>query len=194
VTAVRAWTAADAAPALRAVAALARERGKTRIVFEHPRADHSLHHSLETPFTEFARLCGAEQVILPADPEGRDVDHADWFRVLDTYQLLRDAVPLRPVQEDALPAAAVTFETDAGTATLRGSRQGVVVTEGAAPDAYRVAWPANAVGQLALGYLSAAALAAVHGTAIPLEPLALLDTVFPRWWRLSRNEEWVYRR
>jgi hypothetical protein len=189
---VRAWTCADAAAALLAAAALARTRGKTRVVFEHPRSDHTLHPSLETPFTEMARLCGAEMIVVAADPEGRRVDHADWYKVLDTYRFLRDAVPLRPVKEEALPTAAVTFETDAGTATVRGSPQGIAVTEGAAPDACRVTWPANAVGQLALGYLSAAALAAVHGTPIPLEPLALLDLVFPRWWRLSRNEAWVY--
>jgi hypothetical protein len=189
---VRAWTSADAAAALRAAAALARKQDKTRILFEHPRSDHTLHPSLETPFTEMARLCGAEMIVVAADPEGRRVDHADWYKVLDTYRFLRDAVPLRPVNAESLPRAAITFETEKGVATIRGSAEGVVVTEGAAPDGHRVGWPANAVGQLALGYLSAAALAAVHGTPIPLEPLALLDLVFPRWWRLSRNEAWVY--
>lgn len=189
---VRAWTAEEAKAALLAAAALAKEQGKARIIFQHPRADHSLHPTLETPFTEVARLCGAEQVVLPADPEGRPVDDADWMKVLDTYQFLREAVPLRPVQEEKLPPAAVTFETELGTATLRGTAEGVAVTDGPADDACRVRWPANAVGQLVLGYASAPALAAKYGTALPLEPLALLDLVFPRWWRLSMNEAWVY--
>ena len=189
---VRAGTAEAAKGALLAAAALARERGKGRILFEHPRADHSLHPTLETPFAEFARLCGAAQHVCPDDPESCGVPDGDWMKVLDTQQFLRDAVPLCPVQEDALPHAAVTFDTDAGTATLRASAEGVTVTEGPASDASCLTWPGNAVGQLVLGYASAPALAARHSTPLPPEPMALLNTLFSHGWRLSRNEEWVY--
>jgi len=192
VTDVRAWTYPEAKAALLAAAALARERGKERILFEHPRADHTLHPTLETPFTELARACGAEMIVSRADPEGRRVDHADWFKVLDTHRFLSDVLPLRPVKEGSLPNAAVTFETEAGTATLRGSAEGATVTTDPCSDAWQVTWPSSAVGQLALGYLSAAALAELHGTPLPLEPLWLLSTLFPQWWRLSRNEEWVF--
>jgi len=192
VSEVRAWTYAEAKAALLAAAGLARERGKARILFEHPRADHTLHPSLETPFTELARVCGARVTVTSADPEGRRVDHADWYKVLDTYQFLASVLPLRPVQEGALPGVAVAFQTEVGTATIRGTEQGTSVTPAAAPRAWRICWPASAVCQLALGHTSAAALAEIHDTPLPRDPLALLDTLFPRWWRLSRNEEWVF--
>jgi GNAT superfamily N-acetyltransferase len=192
VSEVRAWTFAEARAALLRAAALARQRGKTRILFEHPRADHRLHPSLETPFSELARACGAQMIVTSADPEGRRVDHADWYKVLDTHGFLADAVPLRPVKQSALPEASVTFETDAGTATIRGAAEGATVIPGACEGAWRLAWPTSAVAQLALGHTSAAALVEMHGIPLPLEPLAMLDALFPRWWRLSRNEEWVF--
>jgi hypothetical protein len=56
-----------------------------------------------------------------------------------------------------------------------------------------VRWPSAALGQLVTGYASARVLAAMHETPLPDDALALLDSLFPRQWRVSRNESWTYK-
>ena len=55
-----------------------------------------------------------------------------------------------------------------------------------------VAGAAAALAQLVTGYRSADTLCEVHGTPLVPESTALLAALFPRRWRLSRNESWTY--
>jgi hypothetical protein len=54
-------------------------------------------------------------------------------------------------------------------------------------------WPSSALAQLVTGYRSAEMLGALLGIKTPPEALALLEALFPRRWRFSRDESWVFR-
>ncbi len=194
ITDSRAETLAQAKAMLQTAAALARERGKERIVFEFPSEPEArVFPSMDSPLVTLALACGGQLTLQGADPEGRPIAHADWIKVLDAPNFLTEVLSLLPSPAGPLPQAAVSFDTDAGMATIRASSAGVEVTAGAAPDAPGATWPSGALAQLALGYASAAVLAEMHNTPLPTQELALLVALFPRQWRVSRNESWVFR-
>lgn len=182
--------------ALRAAAVLARELGRTRILFEHPAAPsygsrYPVYSTPETAFTALARTCGAEVIVQGADPEAGTIPDADWVKVLDAAAVLQAALagfmPLRP-----LPSMLLTIETDAGTATLICAAGGVVLSSSEKPLAERISWPSAALAQLVTGYRPAEVLALLHNTSLSPEARDVLGTLFPPRWRFSRNESWIY--
>jgi hypothetical protein len=195
ITGPRVETLAQAKAMLQTAAALAGERGKERIVIELPSEPGArAFPSADSPLVALALACGGQLTLQGADPEGRSIAHADWIKVLDAPGFLREALSLLPPPPAPIPQAAVSFDTDAGAVTLRASSAGVEATPGVAPDALRVAWPSGTLAQLALGYASAAVLAETHNTPLPAGACALLEALFPRQGRVSRNESWVFRR
>ncbi len=200
ITEVRARTPVECRAALQAAAALARARAKARILFEHPAAPsygslYPIYDTLETPFNKFARACGARVCVQAADPEGSDVPHADWIRVLDAEALVRAALRAS-AKPDRLAGGAdgsVALLTDAGAVTLTARGGRVTVTPGHGEGVPALRWPSSALAQLVTGFRGAQILAVLHDTPASDEALAFLDALFPRRWRLSRNEGWVYR-
>jgi GNAT superfamily N-acetyltransferase len=195
VTEARAATLAEARAALQTAAVLARERGKARILFEHPPAPsygsrYPIYASLETPLTALARSCGGEIRVQGADPEGGSIPDADWIKVLDTATFLREA--LRGKEGQGLPRAAVAFETEAGAAAIVSDGRNVLVQDEVAAGDVQVKWPASALAQLVTGYRSAELLNTLNETGLPDDALALLAALFPSCWRLSRNESWTF--
>ena len=193
---VRAKTPGDSRQALLAAAALARQRGKVRILFEHPAAPsygrrYPIYSTLDTPFSALARACGAEVRVQGGDPESGPVPDADWVKVLDTPLLLAEVLRCQPPRE--APSGAVCLENDAGSVTIDCAGGSVKVLAGAAAGVPVVEWPVPALAQLATGYQSPAILATERGLSAPAEALALLGALFPRRWRLSRNESWTYK-
>jgi predicted N-acetyltransferase YhbS len=198
VTDVKATTFVESRVALRAAAAEARERQKSRILFEHPPAPsygsrYPTYPSIETPFSALARTCGAQICVQGADPERGSVPDADWIKVLDVAVFLRAALSGVVDSSGSLPNGVVGFDTDAGAATVESDDRGVQLTEGLSPEAVRVAWPSSALAQLVTGYRSADVLSAIHNTAFPTGIRNLLEVLFPQRWRFSRNESWTYR-
>lgn len=215
ITEVRAETTAQCAAALRAAAALARERGMNRILFEQPPAPsygsrYPTYRSPETPLMVLARACGAQVRLQGADPESGAIPDADWIKVLDARLFLRQALqPLlqgrsRARGHHAWPEGIVRFVTDAGTATVESSEGGLRVgDEPATSHVPTLRWPSAALAQLVTGYQSAEALCQIHGT-VQMTPdphgaseqttraLTLLSALFPTCWRFSRNESWVF--
>jgi GNAT superfamily N-acetyltransferase len=193
---VRARTLSECRTALQAAAAVARERGKTRILFEHPAAPsygsrYPIYASPETPLTALARACGAEVRLRGADPERDSIPDADWIKVLDADALVRGALNgLQP--SPPLPQATVCFLTDAGVAVIESLSGRLTVSGQPKAGANIVQWPSSALAQLVTGYQSARVLAAIQGTAFGPEALALLTMLFPQCWRFSRNESWVF--
>ncbi|MCL5995327.1 MAG: GNAT family N-acetyltransferase [Chloroflexi bacterium] len=182
--------------ALQAAAALARERGKSRILFEHPAAPsygsrYPIYRSLQTRFMALARACGAQVCIEPANPEAGVIPDADWIKVLDMAALLRQVTgkAMLPVRQ----SLALSFDTDAGAATLQCGAGRLAVQQGMPGDALTVRWPSAALAQLITGYQSADSLAQRYNTTLPPPALALLNQLFPRYWRLSRNESWTFK-
>ncbi|NLE99607.1 MAG: GNAT family N-acetyltransferase [Anaerolineales bacterium] len=196
VTEVRSQSPAEHRAALQAAAALACARGKRRILFEHPAAPsygsrYPIHPTLVTPFTALALTCGATLHVQGADPENSPVPDADWLKVLDTASLLRDALRGPTLHVPRLPLA-LGFSTDAGDATIEPAETGVVVISRLDEPVLRVPWPSAALAQLVTGYRDARMLDSVHGAGLPDWALDWLDAAFPRRWRLSRNEGWVF--
>jgi hypothetical protein len=190
-------TLAGARAVLQAAAAIARERGRERILFEHPAAPsygsrYPVYSTLETPLTTLARTCGARVCIQGADPESGAVPDADWVKVLDAGTFVTQS--LRHVVEwyDELPDTTVCFDTDAGAVTIAGASSVVQARAGLDPEMTCVEWPSSALAQLVLGYRSADVLATMHNTPLDEDSLTLLRTLFPPRWRLSRNESWTY--
>lgn len=197
VTKVRAETLSECRGALLAAAAIARGRGKGLILFEHPAAPsygsaYLLYPTLETPLATLARACGAQVIVQGADPESGTIPDADWIKVLDAAGFMRAAVACLELALP-LPETVVSFETDAGSLTLESTGKAAHVADTLALDAPVIAWPSAALVHLVTGYRSAEMLAVIHDTAIPERALALLQTLFPPGWRLSRNESWTYR-
>jgi predicted N-acetyltransferase YhbS len=195
VTDVHANSLAECKAALQSAAALARERGCARILFEYPAAPgygsrYPCHVSLHTRFTALAQACGAQWQVQPANPEAGSIPDADWIKVLDAPRLLQHATHgVTPLSGHAVM---LCIRTDAGDALLSSSGHGLEVRAGVDEDAETVNWPSSALAQLVTGYQSAADLAARYNTPLSPSALALLNRLFPRCWRLSRNESWTY--
>jgi hypothetical protein len=198
VTGVKAGTMNVCKAALRAAVAIARERGKARILFEHPPAPsygsrYPIYSSPETPLTVLARTCGARACVQGADPEGSPVPDADWIKVLDAAGFVGRVFDVWDGSSVALPRGVVCLETDAGAVTIACDGARASVSEGIQSGAYRVAWPSSALAQLVTGYRCAETLGAIYGSSCPEGGLALLRALFPRRWRFSRNESWTFR-
>jgi hypothetical protein len=193
---VKARTLSECTAVLQAAAAVARERDRARILFEHPAAPsygsrYPIYRSLETPFTALARACGAEVRIQGANPEGGSIPDAEWIKVLDAAAFVREA--LRCIQpRPPLPEATVGFDTDAGVVIIESLSGRLRVLDDAKAAPKTVQWPSSALAQLVTGYQSAKVLAAIGGTPFGPEVLALLTILFPQNWRLSRNESWSF--
>jgi len=197
VTDVRADSLVEAAEALRAAATVARERGKSRILFEYPPAPsygstYPVHTSLDYPFLTLARAIGAEHRLQGSYPEGGPVGDGDWIRVINVREALCDGVTALP-QGVTLPEGEICFETDGGRGVLASHEGKLTSPSFPSSDAAWVIWPAVAIGQLITGYRSAAELCALHRTKLPEPIMSLLDLLFPSVWRFSRNENWTYR-
>ena len=182
--------------ALQSSARLARELGKSRILFEHPAASvHGSRYpvcpSLETPLAILARACGGSVRVEGSDPEGRSIEHADWIKVLDAPALARQVLPLLG-QPDGLPYAGIGIHTEAGAVNVQSSPDGLRLLDSAEPGAEVLTWPAAALAQLVTGYQPVRALLAVHSTTLRAVETDLLEALFPPRWRLSRNESWTY--
>jgi len=182
---------------LRAAAALARERARTRILFEHPAAPsygsrYPMYHSPDTPFAALARACGAQFVLQGADPEGGTIPDADWIKVLDATTLIREVLLCRQPVLRPLPAAAVSLDTDAGLVAFYSTAGGVSVSAQLQLGMQRVPWPSAALAQLVTGYQPIDAICATHDAPLPANARELLGTLLPPCWRFSRNESWVY--
>ncbi|MHB0856854.1 MAG: GNAT family N-acetyltransferase [Anaerolineae bacterium] len=187
---------AACAEALREAAALAGRRGKTTILFEHPAAPsygsrYPLHPVVETPLAELACACGGRLCLEGDDPESGLIPHADWIKVLDAAAFVREAVALTEEPEGGYPHGAFCLATEAGPVALESGLEGVVVSR-QFQGGGRLAWPVRALAQMVTGYQSAGALAAMHQIQIAAADLALLESLFPRRWRFSRNESWTY--
>jgi hypothetical protein len=197
VTEVKAQSWAEYRAALLAAAAIAREQDKERILFEYPPAPcasrYRAYDSPETPLTTLARTCGAEMRVQGADPEGSAVPDADWIKVLDAVELVQGALDGLPEAGVELPEGTVALQTDAGSVTLSSLDGEASARAGIEPGAPIIHWPSSALAQMVTGYRSAEMLGVLHDIEIPPEALTLLQALFPRRWRFSRNESWVFR-
>lgn len=183
--------------ALLAAAALAREKGKSRILFEHPFAPsagsvYPIYETAETPFAAFARSCGATVVTQGADPLSGSIQHADWIKILNPASFLDEAIECTAKPVLLLPETRVGFETEAGSVMIASSFGEIRVGEEIERNATRIKWPSSALAQLVTGYRSAESLAEIHRTSLPEDAMFLLSALFPPQWRFSRNESWTY--
>jgi hypothetical protein len=194
---VRAVNLEQCKAALQAAAATAKQLGKTTILFEQPVAPsygsrYPIHDSPRTPFGDFALACGADSRLQGSNPEGSSIPDADWIKVLDAAQFVREALVGRAEVWQALPQTAVSVETDAGAVSVESLGDEVMVSRGIKPHAAAVMWPSSALAQLVTGYRAAGILAALHDTNLSSDTLALLAALFPRCWRFTRNEGWAF--
>ncbi|MDD5368246.1 MAG: GNAT family N-acetyltransferase, partial [Anaerolineaceae bacterium] len=87
----------DARQVLLSAASLARQKRKSRILFEHPEAPsygstYPIYPTPETPLSEMARACGGSVVVQGANPEEGAVPDADWLKALDVPLLLQQVL------------------------------------------------------------------------------------------------------
>jgi hypothetical protein len=189
---VEAETLLECKAALQAAAAIARERGKARILFWGP--DSLIFGSAypsESCLTVMARACGAQICIRGGEPEGPE-DHADWIRVLDAALLVKEALKCLPEPEYPFPRGGICFDTDAGAVTIESSGSSITASDGTKPGVVTVNWPSSAIAQLVTGYHTASVLSAIHDTPFSPETMALLEALFPQQWRFSGNENWFF--
>jgi len=206
VTDVRAETESDAVVALREAAWVARSRGKIRILFEYPPASapgsrYPIHAGRRSPLLVVAMVCTArvrlsgserDEDDTAAEEERKETENTDMVKLLDLPAVLEQVLAAIAPPPDRCPEGAVAFDTDAGSATIRSGPQGWSVEEGTAPDATLVPLPADAIAQVITGYRAVRTQAYLYQAEIPPRAADLLEALFPRFWRFSRNERWVY--
>ena len=203
VTEVGARTEFECVQALREAAWIARSRGKMRILFEHPPAAQPgsrfpIHDRRQTTLTQMTMSCGARIRVLESDSD-EDKEEADPLVPADMVRLVSLPIALAQVLEaggvldERCPRAAVGLSTDAGEATLTVGESRGEVSEGLAPGALPAPFTAASLAQILTGYRSAKTI--VYHDQRPIAPQSaeILDRVFPRYWRFSRNERWVNR-
>jgi len=189
---VKAGTLPEYKAALQAAAAVARERGKARILFWGPEASgYGSSYPPQNNLIIMARACGAQICIRGAEPEGAE-DHADWIKVINTVLLVREALKCLEQSEYPVPEGMICFDTDAGAVTIESSGGSVTALDGVEPGAVTVKWPSSVIAQLVTGYHTAPVLSAIHGTPLSDETMAMLEALFPQQWRFSANESWMF--
>ena len=198
VTDVRAASVNEGKTALQAAAVIARERSKSRILFEDPPAPsygsrYPVYASPETALTAVARACGAQVCLQRADPESGSIPDADWIKVLDAPAFVREGLECQAVPPLGLPEGMICLETDAGAVTIESSGGAVMASDGMDRGAHVVRCHSSLLAQLVTGYQTAQVLCAIHGVDVPGAALALLGALFPPRWRISRNESWTYK-
>jgi len=206
VTRERALDEFESVSALREAAWVARCSGKSRILFEHPPAPGpGLHYPIyptrHTPLMVMAMTAGARVKVAGSEPE-EDEDEtqkerplaskADMVKLLDLSLALEQALAAVGKPNGGYPTGAIALDTEAGQATIAVRPHGWKVSEGLAPGVAVAPLPAQAVAQLIIGYRSAKTSAYLHQKDLPPEAGEILDALFPRFWRFSRNESWVY--
>jgi len=206
VTRERSLSEAESVAALREAAWIARSRGKSRILFEHPPAPgpgshYPIYPARHTPLMVTAMAGGARVRIAGSEPEEDEEDasegattvfKADMVKLLDLRAVFEQVLAALGTAGSSCPGGSVSFDTEAGQATITVGADGWHVAEGIGPHALRVPFPADAVAQMITGHRSASTLAYMYQKEIPREAAGILDTLFPRFWRFSRNESWIY--
>ncbi len=199
----------EAVAALREAAWIARSRGKSRILFEYPPApgpglNYPIYATRHTPLMVMAMAAGARVRVSPSEPQ-EDADEeengrsrnvrCDMVRLTDLAAALQAVLEVSggPAQRADIKPGAVAFDTDAGQATLEATLAGWHVRAGIAAGLAPVPLRAGAVAQMILGYRSARTLAYLHQVEIPPQAADILEALFPRCWRFSRNETWISR-
>ncbi len=194
---VKVVTSWDCAAALVAAAAVAREREKATILFEHPAAPsygsrYPMYDSPETPLSRLALACGAEVRLQGADPQSAPVPDADWIKVLDAAPFVEQAARGWAGSERALPNVVIGFDTDAGAVSISSRDNKVAVSRAIESQASVLKWPSSALAQLVTGYQAVDVLGTLHDTDLSSDTREVLGTLFPPRWRFSRNESWTF--
>jgi GNAT superfamily N-acetyltransferase len=201
VTDVDAQTEFECVQALREAAWIARSRGKARIVFEHPPAAlpgsrYPIHDCRQTTLTMAAMTCFARVRITgaDADEEKEEVDHAvaaDMIRIVDLAEAVRLVTAASGVPSGHCPRGVVALDDAAGQATITVGPGSVEATPGLQAGAPVVPFSAAIMAQILTGYRSAKTLAYQAPSPIAGPAIEMLDCLFPRFWRFSRNEKWL---
>jgi hypothetical protein len=204
---VRATGDEEAVAALREAAWTARSNGKLRILFEHPPASPSgstypIHESLESRLLDIAMACGARVRVTGSERTEKDqarlgedspAVYVDMIKVLDLPVLLEQVVAALGKPNGAGATGAVAFDTEVGQATLQVDTEGFHVRRRIEPDSTPVGFPGQGLAQMLTGYRSAKTVAYVEQKELDDAAADMLERLFPRFWRLSRDTKQVYK-
>jgi hypothetical protein len=197
ITEVKAKNFTEYKSALQVSAVIARECGKSRIIFEYPFAPshgsrYPIYPSFEDSFTELARSCCCEIHIQGDDPESCTTSHADWIKVLDSAGFVKEVLAQLEKVCNSFPEGIICFDTDAGYVMIESFRDKLTVSGKIGQDSEMIELSSSALAQLVTGYQSIEVICAIHNVQISSQALRLLEVLFPHQWRFSRNENWVY--
>lgn len=189
----------EARQSLLAAASLARQKGKARILFEHPEAPsygstYPMYTSPETPLANLARACGGRLVVQGANPEEGTVPDADWLKVLDVPLLVEQALNCLNASHMEAPTGVVQIDTDAGSCSIESNGQAIWMDRVKKTSTREITLPATAFCQLVTGYQSIAVLDSIYQLGLPGDTIEIINILFPPTWRFSRNESWTYHR
>lgn len=182
----------EAVAVLQILAGQALALGKARILLEEPPPTRFIiryYRTIETPLVHVARMCGGEHIVAGSDPVGRRLAHADWIRILDAPRMVEQFLAINGAPKRA--SGELTMRTEAGAFTIV-AENGVAHVTPAPSMRHALPWPAQALAQLLMGYQTATFLGGYYDVPLPKEAAVLLDALFPRRWRFSRNESWIY--
>jgi hypothetical protein len=198
ITEIKAKNLSECKSVLQVSAVIARERGKTRIIFEYPFAPghgsrYTIYPSFEDPFTGLARSCGGEIRIQGDDPESCTTSHADWIKVLDSARFVKEVLIQSEKVSNSFPEGIICFDTDAGHVTIENSCGKLTASEDIKPRSEMIKLPSSVLAQLVTGYQPIEVICAIYDVQISSQALRLLEALFPHQWRFSRNENWVFK-
>lgn len=203
VTDVRAETQEDCIDVLREAAWVARSNGKARILFEQPPvglpgSDYAIHDTRQSILLDISMACHARVRVEASDAEMEtdELGHTiptDMVRILSLPSLVGLVAEAADGDLADSPNGSVAFDIPAGQATITTAEGRCEVVDEVAYGAELASFSAPAVAQILTGFRSATTQAYLDEVTIERDARRLLDRLFPRFWRFSRNEKWLLR-
>jgi hypothetical protein len=192
---IKVRTREDCKQVLQKAAALARDRGKARILFEYPfSSEHEsvwpFCRSIDSPFLQMAELCGAHTLRQSASPDG-PVSHGDWVKLLRPYEFLEAVLGLAEHLDECVTGSA-NIIVDSLPVSIECTNDGIRVSDEQLANADELECTSTDLVRLVTGYHSISELAVINDCDLTEETLLFLDQLFPKTWRFSRNEDWIY--
>jgi hypothetical protein len=199
VTDIKVMTINECKNVLQQAASIAKELGKNEILFEYPfsestEAFYPAYKSIDFQLCRIAEVCGARRVLQGAFPESGPVSHGDWIMLLKPYELVKSIIELAD-DCSGVPSVGVNMAVDGSTLSINSTSGGIRVSPELLDDseADNMQCTTTDLVRLVTGYHSISELDSIRNLKISEIGLSFLDTLFPKTWRFSRNENWTYK-
>ena len=141
---------------------------------------------------QLAEICGARRVMQGASPENGQVSHGDWIKLLKPYEFLKTLIALIRDLNVSVKGS-INIIVDDSLVNIECSNAGIKVSNDQSENAEKPECTSTDLIRLVTGYHAISELATINNYKLTAESLFILDKLFPKSCRFSRNEDWTYK-